>query len=53
MFASKNRERRYDQGRKEFVSHYPQVLEQPWMQQINFFCKRFTGVENMTSDNVV
>ena len=37
MFASKNHERRYDQGRKEFVSHYPQVLEQPWMQQINFF----------------
>ena len=53
MLASKNREQRNDQGRKEFIvtlsSSYGGTMD-----AINqFLCKRFTGVENITSDNVV
>ena len=52
MLARKNRERRNDQGRKEFTSHYPQVMRNHECNK-SILCKRLTGVENMTSDIVV
>ena len=49
MLTSKNRERRSDQKWKEFTTRYPQIMD-----AINqFLCKRFTGIENMISDNVM
>ena len=53
MLARKNRERRNDQGRKEFIvtlsSSYGGTMD-----AINqFLGKGFTGVETMTSDTVV
>ena len=53
MLTSKNRERRNDQGRKEFIvtlsSSYGGTMD-----AINqFLGKGFTGVETMTSDTVV
>ena len=52
MLARKNRERRNDQGRKEFTSHYPQVMRNHECNK-SILSKRLTGVENMTSDIVV
>ena len=55
MLASNNRERRDDQGPgKERVYMISSSTYGATMNAINqLLCKRFPGVENMTSNNVV